>query len=85
MPQCASLQQILQARTLGMQCDVNFRDRAGVANSEFIRLSARSDSRVRTLVVAMRYFFKVHGLAGGGCGLKLSTYALTLIVIMFLQ
>ena len=36
-------------------------------------------------MVAMRYFFKVHGLARGGCGLKLSNYALTLIVIMFLQ
>ena len=56
-----------------------------MANSEFIRVCTDSDPRVRELLVTLRYFCKLHGLAGGGGGLRMSNYALTLLAILFLQ
>ena len=94
IPHCSRLHPILHARvpiikfihrTSGVHCDISFRNRSSVANSEFIRVCTDSDPRVRELLVTLRYFCKLHGLAGGGGGLRMSNYALTLLAILFLQ
>ena len=94
MPQCARVQGILQARVpivkfvhrdTGVACDISFRNRMSVANTQFIRACVDADARVRDLLVSLRYFAKVQGLAGGGGGSRISNYALTLLALTFLQ
>ena len=56
-----------------------------VQNTAYIRLAVDSEARVRPLLLAIRYLAKHHGLAGGGGGMRMSSYALTMIAITFLQ
>ena len=72
-------------RDTGVQCDISFKNRLSVVNTAWIRLCVDADPRVRSLLVLLRYFAKLYGLAGGGGGGKLSSYALTLLGITFLQ
>ena len=72
-------------RVTGVQCDISFKNRLSVVNTAWIRLCVDADPRVRSLLVLLRYFAKLYGLAGGGGGGKLSSYALTLLGITFLQ
>merc|ERR1719209_2027074 len=94
VPDCSRVHPILQARVpivkfthrdTGVQCDISFKNRLSVVNTAWIRLCVDSDPRVRSFLVTLRYFAKVYGLAGGGGGGKLSSYALTLLGIVFLQ
>ena len=94
IPQYSRLTQIINARVpilkfihrpTGISCDISFKNRMSVRNTEYIRLCTKTDTRVRPLMLAVRYFAKHHGLAGGGGGLKMSSYALTMLVIVFLQ
>jgi len=94
IPQCTKIHPITAARVpivkfvhrmSGIHCDISFKNRASVLNSEFIRFCTEIDSRVRPLMVAVRLFCKRHDLAGGGGGLRISNYALTMLVIYFLQ
>ena len=50
-----------------------------VQNTAYIRLAVDSEARVRPLLLAIRYLAKHHGLAGGGGGMRMSSYALTMI------
>merc|ERR1719228_1789673 len=94
IPQCARIHPVLQARvpivkfvhrTTGIQCDISFKNRASVCNTEFIRLCTEVDARVRPLMVTVRYFAKRYDLAGGGGGMKMSNYGLTMLIIFYLQ
>ena len=94
VPQCSRMQPIINARVpiikfihrpTGIHCDVSFKNRMSVRNTAYIRLCTETDARVRPLMLAVRYFAKHHGLAGGGGGMKMSSYALTMITITYLQ
>ena len=94
VPECSRVHPILQARVpivkftdrdTGVQCDISFKNRLSVVNTAWIRICVDADPRVRSLLVILRYFAKLYGLAGGGGGGKLSSYALTLLGITFLQ
>ena len=59
-----------------------------VMNTEFIRLCVQADSRIRTVMVAIRYWASIYGLSGGGRGgrtWKITNYALTMLIIFYLQ
>jgi len=94
IPQCGHIHSIAQARVpivkfmhrpTGISCDISFKNRAGTLNSEYIRFCTEFDARVRPLMIAVRTFCKHHELGGGGGGPKLSNYAVTLLVILYLQ
>ena len=92
VPQCSRLVPIISARVpilkfihrpTGIHCDISFKNRMSVQNTAFIRHCTEVDSRVRPLMLAVRYFAKHYSLAGGGGGMKMSSYALTMIIITF--
>lgn len=94
IPQCSRLQPVLGARVpilkfihrpTGIHCDISFKNRASVRNTEYIRFCLEMDRRVRPLMVAVRYLTRHYNLTGGGGGLKMSNYALTMCVILYLQ
>ena len=94
IPQCARLSPILGARVpilkfihrpTGIHCDISFKNRASVRNTQYIRFCMEVDSRVRSVMVTIRYLTRHYSLSGGGGGLKMSNYALTMFIILYLQ
>lgn len=63
-------------------CDVTFKTPLGAQNSRLIAFLLHSDPRLLPMSVFIKYWAKVHELSGTG---KLTNYALTLMIIFYLQ
>jgi len=94
IPHCCRIHPITGARVpivkfihrrTGINCDMSFKNRASVLNSEYIRFCTEMDHRLRPLMMAIRLVFKRYDMAGGGGGAKISNYALTMMIIVYLQ
>ncbi|KAI7827663.1 hypothetical protein BC939DRAFT_394810 [Gamsiella multidivaricata] len=68
----------------GTHCDISINQPLGVHNSRLIKTYSDIDDRFKTLAVAVRQLAKNKGILDGKQGF-LSSYALVLMVITFLQ
>ena len=68
-----------------IKCDISFGDKANLWNTEFIRFCCLSDPRVRPLIMVVRYWAYRHNIVGREGQVKMCNYALTLMVIAYLQ
>ena len=72
----------------GISCDLSFKNKMAVHNSKFIKDMLNADERVLQFAVVIRYWASRQKLSGnvvGSGGLTINNYALTMLVIFFLQ
>ncbi|XP_058525650.1 poly(A) RNA polymerase, mitochondrial isoform X2 [Ochotona princeps] len=93
-PGCVGVQKILNARcplvrfshqASGFQCDLTTNNRIALKSSELLYLYGSLDSRVRALVFAVRCWARAHALTSTIPGAWVTNFALTVMVIFFLQ
>ncbi|KAK3817167.1 MAG: hypothetical protein J3R72DRAFT_460700 [Linnemannia gamsii] len=68
----------------GIHCDISINQPMGVFNSQLINAYQMIDTRFLGLWFGIRYLARQHGILGGNTG-YLSSYALTMMLIVFLQ
>lgn len=66
----------------GLSCDFNFKNMLGVCNSHLIRYYLSLDCRLTQVMIALKFWAKVHDLSGVN---KFSNYALVLLFVFYLQ
>lgn len=68
----------------GCECDININNTVGVRNTHLLRAYCVVDSRVKPMVMLVKKWAKTHSINDASQG-TLSSYALTLMVIHYLQ
>ncbi|CAG5023642.1 unnamed protein product [Parnassius apollo] len=63
-------------------CDLTFKTPLGMQNSRLIAFLLHADPRFIPMAVVIKYWAKIHGFSGTG---KLTNYALTMLIIFYLQ
>ncbi|KAF9134878.1 hypothetical protein BGW39_005593 [Mortierella sp. 14UC] len=75
---------IASFKLYGISCDINLGQPMGVQNSKLIATYAKIDDRFTTLWFSIKEITKKHGILSARTGF-LSSYALTMMLIVFLQ
>ncbi|XP_061412051.1 poly(A) RNA polymerase, mitochondrial-like [Lethenteron reissneri] len=93
-PGCVGVQKILQARCplvrfshqpSSLQCDFTANNRIALKSTEMLYIYGQVDERVRQLVFAVRSWARSHGLTSSISGAWITNFALTTMVLFFLQ
>ncbi|KAJ7322213.1 hypothetical protein JRQ81_018500 [Phrynocephalus forsythii] len=93
-PGCVGVQRILQARCplvkfshqpSGFQCDLTANNRIALKSTELLYLYGSLDPRVRPLVFSVRCWASAHGITSSIPGHWITNFALTIMVLFFLQ
>ncbi|KAJ8934242.1 hypothetical protein NQ314_013488 [Rhamnusium bicolor] len=67
----------------GIRCDINLKNMLGVCNSQLINYYLNIDSKIRKLMMVLKYWAKVHKFTGQSH--LFSNYSLSMMLIFFLQ
>lgn len=65
-----------------ISCDISFKNSLGVRNSNLIKYYLSLDVRLKPLMIIIKFWGRLFGISGPG---KISNYALTMLIIFFLQ
>uniref|UniRef100_A0A0C9RTJ9 Tut1_1 protein n=1 Tax=Fopius arisanus TaxID=64838 RepID=A0A0C9RTJ9_9HYME len=65
-----------------MDCDISFKDGLGVHNSQLIKYLLTLDSRIKPLVVILKYWARNLDISGSG---KINNYSLVMLIVFYLQ
>ncbi|KAM4689422.1 poly(A) RNA polymerase, mitochondrial isoform 2-T2 [Discoglossus pictus] len=93
-PGCTGVQKILNARCplvrfshqpAGLQCDLTSDNRIALRSSELLYIYGNFDDRVRSLVFTLRCWARVHGITSAIPGAWITNFALTTMILFFLQ
>nr|XP_008110583.1 PREDICTED: poly(A) RNA polymerase, mitochondrial [Anolis carolinensis] len=93
-PGCVSVQKILNARCplvkfshqpSGFQCDLTANNRIAMRSTELLYIYGSLDPRVRALVFGVRCWARTHGITSSIPGPWITNFALTTMVLFFLQ
>lgn len=70
----------------GLKCDLSMNNRLALQNTRLIKLVCDVDPRIQALMYNVRYWAKLKQLAGNPSGgLRVTNYALTMMVILYMQ
>ncbi|XP_015127455.1 speckle targeted PIP5K1A-regulated poly(A) polymerase-like [Diachasma alloeum] len=65
-----------------MDCDISFKHGLGVHNSQLIKYLLTLDSRIKPLVLVLKYWAKKLDISGSG---KINNYSLVMLIVFYLQ
>lgn len=70
----------------GLKCDLSINNRLALCNTVLLKCLLNSDDRIRPLIASVRHWAKLSEVAGqSNTGSKLTNYALTMVVVFYLQ